>query len=450
MSALRGAVCVFVGPTLPAGTVTDTLPDAVVLPPAAQGDVYRAARERPRALAVVDGYFERVPSVWHKEVLWALREGIPVYGASSMGALRAAELRAFGMVGVGWIFEQFAAGMLTDDDEVAVAHTEQALGYRAASEAMVNIRRTLEAAAGEGVIGGDDADTLTALAKQRFYPERSWSALLEEASARGLADSAAALRAWLPHGRVDQKRLDALALLDLLRTDPPEPVSVPWTFQHTLWWDDLVRSAGPAPATGDHGALTMHLILEELLLEPEDFTDVYRGALIRTLASAEAERCAVRPDATAVRERANDLCTALGLTDQAAFDAWLAHNHLDLDGFNAMARTDAAATLVATRAGADVLAHLPDQLRATGRFGRLAARAEDKQRTLAAAGLENPSAEAAGGGTRELYQEWFDRHGIPVPSHVDRWAKTAGYRDEDAFRRVLAREAVYRSLKENV
>ncbi|MFF7308366.1 TfuA-like protein [Streptomyces sp. NPDC008137] len=449
MSELHGAVCVFVGPTLPAQAVTDALPDAVVLPPAAQGDVYRAARERPRALAVVDGYFERVPSVWHKEILWALHEGIPVYGASSMGALRAAELQAFGMVGVGWIFEQFAVGTLTDDDEVAVAHGERALGYRTASEAMVNIRRTLEAAAGEGIIGGDDADILAALAKQRFYPERSWPALLREASGRGLADSAAALRAWLPHGRVDQKRQDALALMDLLHTSPPEPVSVPWAFQHTLWWDDLVRSAGPAPATGDHGALTMHLILEELLLEPEEFNDAYRGALVRALTSAEAERCALRPDAAAVREYANDLCAALGLTDQAAFDAWLAHNHLDLDGFNAMVRTDAAAALVATRAGADVLAHLPDQLRVTGRFGRLAARAEDKQRTLATVGLENPSAEAAGGGTQELYQEWFDRHGLPVPSHVDRWAKTAGHRDEDAFRRMLAREAVYRSLKEH-
>ena len=39
-----------------------------------------------------------------------------------MGALRAAELHAFGMRGVGRIFEAFRDGELEDDDEVAVVH----------------------------------------------------------------------------------------------------------------------------------------------------------------------------------------------------------------------------------------------------------------------------------------------------------------------------------------
>ena len=448
MSGTEAPVCVFVGPTLPEQAVTDVLPDAVVLPPAAQGDVYRAARARPRALAIVDGYFERVPAIWHKEILWALHEGIPVYGSSSMGALRAAELHAFGMVGVGWIFEQFAAGSLTDDDEVAVAHTEAGDGYRAASEAMVNIRRTLERACADGILTAGDAGALTGLAKRRFYPERSWSQLLDDAIAYGLADTAAALRSWLPRGRVDQKRQDALAMLDRLRTEPPSPVAVPWAFQHTLWWDDLVRSAGPGHTAGHHGATTLELVLDELRLDHEAFADAYHGALVRSLAAAEAARSGLRPDAASVRAHANDLCTDLGLKDQAAFESWLERNHLDLVGFNALAQTDAAVALVAARAGADVLAHLPDRLRTAGRFDQLVARAADKQRRLAAAGLENPSAETAAGDTRALYETWFARNGLPLPTDVDRWARSAGFRDEDAFRRVLAREAVYRCLEE--
>ena len=91
-------VYVFAGPTLRHDEIREHL-DAVCLPPAAQGDVYRAALNRPRVIAVVDGYFEGVPAVWHKEVLWALDHGIHVFGSASMGALRAAELAHFGMTG---------------------------------------------------------------------------------------------------------------------------------------------------------------------------------------------------------------------------------------------------------------------------------------------------------------------------------------------------------------
>ena len=112
---------VFTGPTISADEASREL-DAVFLPPVSQGDVYRIATLRPAAIGIIDGYFEHVPSVWHKEILWAMKAGVHVFGSASMGALRASELTAFGMVGVGWIFEQFRDAALTDDDEVAVAH----------------------------------------------------------------------------------------------------------------------------------------------------------------------------------------------------------------------------------------------------------------------------------------------------------------------------------------
>ena len=85
---------VFVGPTLRPDELPQC-PDLVLLPPVAQGDLYRAARQRPRAIGIIDGYFEGVLSVWHKEILWAMAEGIHVFGSASMGALRAAELHDF-------------------------------------------------------------------------------------------------------------------------------------------------------------------------------------------------------------------------------------------------------------------------------------------------------------------------------------------------------------------
>ena len=93
-----------------------------------QGSLYRAALERPQAIGPIDGYFDQRLSVWHKKILWALESGIPVFGASSMGALRAAELAAYGMTGVGAIFAKFHSGEWMDDDEVAVAHASDEHG----------------------------------------------------------------------------------------------------------------------------------------------------------------------------------------------------------------------------------------------------------------------------------------------------------------------------------
>src|SRR6476469_7469441 len=89
--------------------------EAVYLPPADEGDVYRVALHRARAIGIIDGYFQSVPTVRHKEILWAMSRGIHVFGSASMGALRAAELGTLGMVGVGIIFKQYRDEVLEDD-----------------------------------------------------------------------------------------------------------------------------------------------------------------------------------------------------------------------------------------------------------------------------------------------------------------------------------------------
>ena len=164
---------VFAGPTIRAEDVR-SLGAAQCLPPVRQGDIYRvASRQRPRAIGIVDGVFQHVASVWHKEILWAMASGIHVFGAASMGALRAAELHSFGMVGVGRVFEAYRSGALEpygdasfeDDDEVAVIHGPPETGYLALSEAMINIRETLAAAERGGIIAGATRAALAGIAK---------------------------------------------------------------------------------------------------------------------------------------------------------------------------------------------------------------------------------------------------------------------------------------------
>jgi hypothetical protein len=229
-------VVVFAGPSLPPAARPDD-PALEWRPPVKQGEVYEAALAGPAVIGIVDGYFEVTPSVWHKEILWAMTQGIHVYGSASIGALRAAELHPFGMVGIGRIFAAYRDGILTDDDEVAVLHGPEELGYPALTEAMVNIRATLDKAVAEGVIGTGLAVRLNEIGKSLFYKERCWDAILRLSASNGAPSTARdALAVWLPGGQVNQKRIDALEMIGAIRVlleAGVVPLCVSYRFQLT-------------------------------------------------------------------------------------------------------------------------------------------------------------------------------------------------------------------------
>jgi len=236
-------VCVFLGPTLSVEAARRIL-DATYLPPARRGDIAEAIRTyNPHTVALIDGYFEQVPSVWHKELLWALHRGVRTYGSASMGALRAAELAQFGMVGVGKIFDAYVSGIFEpfedrfeDDDEVAVVHGPEEIGYPA-TEAMVDIRTTLAEAHRAGLIGKNDMFAIAASAKSLFYKRRTWGEVLQAAEAMGTSGRVLAeLKQWLADNLVSQKRLDAEQLLRHLGNGPSEAGLPMFRFERTILW----------------------------------------------------------------------------------------------------------------------------------------------------------------------------------------------------------------------
>jgi hypothetical protein len=237
------ATVVFVGPTLAAGEVARRLPGCEVRPPVAVGDVLRLARKRSVSqIAIIDGYFERMAAVWHKEILVALARGIAVWGAASMGALRAAELAPFGMIGVGTIYRAYAAGRLVADDEVAVAHLPAEYAYAATSDALVDLRDGLARAE----ISDRTRDALIALAAARFYRERSWAQLIADGREAGLPrrqlDALAAWRA--AHPEHSRKAADARLLLRRIasaRLRPRRRIVVPRTWALRQLEADLDR-----------------------------------------------------------------------------------------------------------------------------------------------------------------------------------------------------------------
>jgi hypothetical protein len=164
---------VFLGPTLARADAERVL-DADYLPPICRGDLERLP-EHVRFVGIVDGEFFQSLSVSPKEVVTLLRRGVTVFGASSMGALRAAETWKFGTIGVGQIFIMFRDGILDADDEVALIYERDT--YRKLSEPLVNLRAALDMAANGGAIDEQEKNDLLLKMKSLYFPERSHHAL---------------------------------------------------------------------------------------------------------------------------------------------------------------------------------------------------------------------------------------------------------------------------------
>jgi hypothetical protein len=173
-------------------------------------------------------------AVWHKEILVAIDRGIAVWGGASMGALRAAELGPWGMIGVGEIHRAFAVGELEADDEVAVAHLSAEHDHRPISDALVNLRDGLARAVLNGILSARLSARLVLLARARPYRERSWRQLIDDGGAAGLPAAALQkLARWVERVRPDRKGDDARLLLRRLAAEgwsKPAPIEVPRTW----------------------------------------------------------------------------------------------------------------------------------------------------------------------------------------------------------------------------
>ncbi|MEL7115025.1 MAG: TfuA-like protein [Pseudomonadota bacterium] len=207
---------VFAGPSL---TTSDMAAFAgfTFLPPIAQGDIFEAVTPNVSQIAIIDGYFGDRLAIFHKEILWAMAKGIGVAGSASMGALRAAELSQFGMKGVGRIFQSYAAGGLTSDADVAVAHGPAELGFLPTSVAQVDVDATLCSLAQRGRISRALAARLRDVSRGIYFADRTWDRIAAESGSTDAEFSVEDLASLMAGSHIEQKRLDALELLEWLR-----------------------------------------------------------------------------------------------------------------------------------------------------------------------------------------------------------------------------------------
>ncbi|WP_086824535.1 TfuA-like protein [Allokutzneria sp. NRRL B-24872] len=153
--------------------------DVEVRPPVRRGDVETlVSTEKPGTLLIVDGTFHSYPAVGHAELRAALQRGWHIWGLSSMGAIRAAEMESLGMRGYGAVYQRFASDPSFSDDEVALLHSAEP-PYRPMSEPMVHIRCFLDSLVVEGKLSVSAAEEVATALKNRWYGYRTHRALSE-------------------------------------------------------------------------------------------------------------------------------------------------------------------------------------------------------------------------------------------------------------------------------
>ena len=229
---------IFAGPSL-YGAEFDP-GDVVIRGPAEMGDLERVVAAGATAVGIIDGHYQQTGAVWHKEILHALASGTAVYGAASMGALRAAECEPFGMVPVGAIARRYCSGELFDDADVALTNGPAELDFAPLTEAIVDVEATLAHLLDLRLVDPAQASRIDAVARGIFFADRTIEAIFERLDAPGL------LALYTAH-RVSQKTRDALELietfkaLDTSRRDA-EPA---FRFANSPFWSgrDTARSS---------------------------------------------------------------------------------------------------------------------------------------------------------------------------------------------------------------
>ena len=209
-------ILIYTGLSLPfdeAKEILDSHDDVEVIykRPIKRGDLGIDLKEKPDIIGIIDGVFHQNAAVGHKEILSAINTGAKVFGASSMGALRASELDSLGMVGIGYCYNQYASGAIDSDDDVAVMLDSESL--EALSVPLISMNYVFENAVSENILTQSEKDELTAIAKSTFYPKRNYADTLSKS---GLSDDKKSELINFIRENEDIKKQDAKELLNCI------------------------------------------------------------------------------------------------------------------------------------------------------------------------------------------------------------------------------------------
>ncbi|PYK66594.1 MAG: hypothetical protein DME50_04960, partial [Verrucomicrobia bacterium] len=132
------------------------------------------------------------------------------------------------------------------------------------------------------------------------------------------------------------------------------------------------------------------------------------------------------------------------LVDTAALKHWMTNNDLSCHQFDTLMIDEARVKWVQKLAEVAARNCLPEQLRISGDYPRLVARAAHKNSLLHSMRMRNPRLESVGLTYGELLRWYFEKVlGHTVPADIDKYARDLGFASPDAFRRALLKEYLY-------
>lgn len=437
-------IYLFAGPTISHDEIKQHI-DCVCLPPVCHGDILQVlgATPRPTVIGIIDGYFEGAPSVWHKEILYALDQGVHVFGSSSMGALRAAELHTFGMVGVGQIFQWYKEELIDADDEVAVLHGPAEVEYMAASEPLVNIRATLAAAAQQGKISCEQTKVLLENARATYYKKRSWSVFLSLcAEFMGETWQTAGLQDWFELNRVDLKKQDALELLDVIAQHRKSNSAVfqsDFHFENTNVWNVAVDKYQRRSSESSQLNESQQFVLDQLKLEPDRYERYRHMALITWLADNRLEIHSDELDLNLKRAlqqfRTNNALTTRSQLMDSLDKMELNEKHL-VEILVAAGRAG-----IARVAAGNVQSIIIQLLKLEGVYLTLLEAHHHKREALTTAGIKTHSLTVL----PPQVLAWYFRTqlGTALPANIDAHLKKIDVKNTEEFYRLITAEYIY-------
>lgn len=435
---LPNKVLVYVGPSLDSEEVLERIPDVVIRPPAKQSDLISDLLQfEPTHILLIDGEFSQALSVWQKEIIYALQiPGVKaVYGSASMGALRAADLADYGMIGAGRIFRWYDEGVITDESEVSVLYYRRPDGsYVTATVPLVNVRAALDKAVEMGAIELDQAESIFSFCASIHWTERTKESLR----------CVSGLESWLD--KVDQKKADAMELVCTFETlkpragfVAPKPDSLSQNFSAQFERDRLVNI--------EETRMALQHLDAYIMLHDVDFHQKLQDANNRVLTLFLADLYHVAASQAEFDSEWAKFCARLNLVTVEMHQEWMARNNINLREFcklileeTRIAKVHRALSVVSgVRRNSQ---RLFDYLRVSDSYGYWAREAGGHEDRIRERGAEEAISVNLDANPHQLMMKHLARTGLSIAGTLEGYVQEAGFGSIPELTVALERDAL--------
>lgn len=194
------------------------IPQIDFQPPIRRGDIEKCISDKVQVCVIVDGVFLQEPAITPSEIMEGIRSGMKIYGSSSMGALRASELKNYGMIGHGRVFEEICKTNYFRDDFLGQGF--DSTNRETFSFPYLDIKYSCESLQEDGFLSASDLKIILETMEKIHFSKRCIPELYQVIKQQNASNSQLLEKIKdLPNRLVSTKKSDAKSLLNLVLND---------------------------------------------------------------------------------------------------------------------------------------------------------------------------------------------------------------------------------------